>query len=155
MNELHDESRETQSPDSGNAPSRVTPAGRPEYEVKWDTLGHFTPGQLITGSRYGSVKEEYDIRMKDWTPGQPAGDGIFHLSGGKRDRIKRFLEEKRYVVTSEYFHYILRAQGKKVDPVAISMKIQEMGLKFIWVHVVGEHGPDRAPRKMRSVRSQS
>jgi hypothetical protein len=154
VSELHKESRETRSPDKGEVSSPVTTAGKPEYEVKGDTLGHFSTGQIITGSQYGAVKEEYDIRMKDWTPRQPAGDGIFHISGGKRDQIKRFLEEKRYVITSEYYHYIIRAQGKKVDPIAISQKIQDMGLKFIWVHVVGETGPDRAPRKMRAVRSQ-
>lgn len=149
---VREESGGTQSPDKGKAPAPATPAGKTEYEVKWDTLGHFSPGQLITGSQYGPVKEEYDIRMKDWTPAPP-GDGIFHISGGKRDQIKRFLEEKRYVVTSEYYHYIIRAQGKKVDPVVISQKCQDMGLKFIWVHVVGETGPDRAPKKMRLVRS--
>ena len=138
------------SPEKDDAPSPVPPAGKPEYEVKGDTLAHFSTGQVITGSQYGSVKEEYDIRMKDWTPGQPAGDAIYHISGGKRDQIKSFLEEKRYVVTSEYYHYILRAQGKKVDPLAISQKIQEKGLKFIWVHVLGETGPDKVPRKRRS-----
>ncbi|MDD1693999.1 MAG: hypothetical protein LUQ71_04680 [Methanoregula sp.] len=153
VSESDKEINETGCPDKGNAPLPVTPAGKPEYEVKWDTLAHFSTGQVITGSQYGLVKEEYDIRMKDWTPGQPAGDGIFHMSGGKREQIKRFLEEKRYVVTTEYYHYILRAQGKKVDPIAISQKIQEMGLKFIWVHAVGEKGPDRTPRKMRLVRS--
>jgi hypothetical protein len=149
----HDESREVRSPDTADAPVPVKQTGKPGYEVKWDTLSHFATGQVITGPQYGSVKEEYDIRMKDWTPAQPAIDGIYHISGGKRDQIKRFLEEKRYVVTTEYYHYILRAQGKKVDPLAISQKAQDMGLKFIWVHVVGETGPDRAPRKMRLARS--
>jgi hypothetical protein len=152
MSGVHKESREVRSPDTADAPAPVKPTGKPEYEVKWDTLSHFSTGQVITGSQYGSVKEEYDIRMKDWTPSQPAVDGIYHISGGKRDQIKRFLEEKRYVVTTEYYHYILRAQGKKVDPLAISQKIQGMGLKFIWVHVIGETGPERAPRKMRLIR---
>jgi hypothetical protein len=152
--DLQKESCETRTSDTGDAHLPATPAGKPEYEIKWDTLGRFSAGQVITGSQYGSVKEEYDVRMKDWAgTSQPAGDGIYHISGGKRDLIKRFLEEKRYVVTSEYYHYILKAQGKKVDPTAISMKIQEIGLKFIWVHAVGETGPDRAPRKMRAVRS--
>ena len=149
MSGVHTESHEGRNPDSADAPVTVKPTGRPEYEVKWDTLSHFSTGQVITGSQYGSVKEEYDIRMKDWTPSPPAVDGIYHLSGGKRDQIKRFLEEKRYVVTTEHYHYIIRAQGKKVDPLAISQKIQEKGLKYIWVHVMGETGPERAPRKMR------
>ena len=141
----------TDSTDQVKASAPVTPAGKTEYEVRWDNLDRFSPGQVITGAQYGPVKEEYDIRMKDWTPAPP-GEGIYHISGGKRDRIKKFLEEKRYVVTSEYFHYILSARGKKVDPVVISQKIHEMGLKFIWVHVTGGTGPDREPRKMRKVR---
>lgn len=153
MSGVHKESRELRSPDTADAPDTVKPTGKPEYEVKWDTLSHFSTGQILTGSQYRSVKEEYDIRLKDWAPSQPAVDGIYHISGGKRDQIKRFLEEKRYVVTTEYYHYIVRAQGKKVDPLAISQKIQGMGLKFIWVHAIGETGPDRAPRKMRLVRS--
>jgi hypothetical protein len=133
-----------------DAPSPIIPAGRPEYEVKWDTLGHFSTGQVITGSQYGTVKEEYDIRMKDWAGATPSGgDGIYHISGGKREQVKRFLEEKRYIITSEYYHYIIRAQGKKVDPVIISQKIQDMGLKFIWIHVAGPAGPDKTPRKKR------
>ncbi|PKG31058.1 hypothetical protein, partial [Methanoregula sp.] len=135
-----------------DAPVSVKPAGKPEYEVQWDTLSHFSTGQILTGSQYRSVKEEYDIRLKDWAPSQPANDGIYHISGGKRDQIKRFLEEKRYVVTTEHFHYIIRARGKKVDPLAILQKIQDMGQKFIWVHVIGETGPDRAPRTMRRAR---
>ena len=152
MNGVHKESRELRGMDTADAPDPAKPAGRPEYEVKWDTLSHFSTGQILTGPQYGSVKEEYDIRMKDWTPSQPAIDGIFHISGGKRDQIKRFLEEKRYVVTTEHYHFIIRAQGKKVDPLLISQKIQEKGLKYIWVHVIGETGPERAPRKMRLVR---
>jgi len=132
------------------AARQAAPAGRSEYEVKWDTLGHFRVGQVITGPQYGTVKEEYDIRMKDWAGANSSGgDGIYHISGGKRDQVKRFLEEKRYVLTSEYYHYIVRAQGRKVDPVMILQKIQDMGLKFIWVHVSGPAGPDKAPRKMR------
>jgi hypothetical protein len=149
MSGVHTESHEGRNPYSADAPGPLKPAGKPEYEVKWDTISHFSTGQVITGPQYGSVKEEYDIRMKDWTPSQPAIDGIFHISGGKRDQIKRFLEEKRYVVTTEHYHYIIRAQGKKVDPLAISQNIQEKGLKYIWVHVIGETGPDRVPRKMR------
>lgn len=153
MNGVHKESREVRRPDTADAPVPVKPAGKPEYEVKQDTLSHFTTGQVITGSQYGSVKEEYDIRLKDWTPSQPQHDRIFHISGGKRDQIKRFLEEKRYIVTTEYYHYIIRAQGKKVDPEIISQKIRELGLKFIWVHGVGETGPDKAKGRMRQARS--
>jgi hypothetical protein len=127
----------------------VTPAKRPEYEVQWDTTGLFKTGQIITDIQYDSVKEDYDIRMKDWAGGSPAGEGIFHVSGGKRDAITRFLEEKRYVITPEYYHYSIRARGKNVDPSDISRKIQELGLKFLWVHVIGEIGPDRAPARRR------
>jgi hypothetical protein len=144
------EPAENGSPDNGDASGLAARAGKPAYEVKWDTQGRFSPGQEITGPEYGSVKEEYDIRMKDWPGAGPAsGDGIYHISGGKRDQVKRFLEEKRYVVTSEFYHYSIRAQGKKVDPVAISRGIQDKGLKFIWVHVLGQVGPEKAPRKMR------
>ena len=148
--DLQSEPGEFRTSDTGDTPVSVSPSGKPEYEVKWDTLGRFSVGQVITGSAYGAVKEEYDVRMKDWTgTGSPAGDGIYHISGGKRDQVKRFLEEKRYVVTSEFYHYIIRAQGKKVDPVMISQRFQDMSLKFIWVHVAGQAGPDKAPRKMR------
>jgi hypothetical protein len=149
-NGLQKESADACSSVTGDAPLPVTPPGKPAYEVKWDTLGRFSLGQEITGSEYSSVKEEYDVRMKDWAgAASSGGDGIYHVSGGKRDQVKRFLEEKRYVVTSEYYHYIIRAQGKQVDPVMISRKIQDMGLKFIWVHVAGQAGPDKTPRKMR------
>jgi|SRR5208337_3419336 len=145
------EPRDSCVPAKGPTLRQGTSPGQPEYEVKKDTLGHFSTGQIITGSHYGSVKEEYDVRMKDWAGNsQPRGDMIYHISGGKRDQIKRFLEENRYVVTSEYYHYIVRAPGKRVDPVAILLKAQNMGLKCLWVHAVGETGPDRAPRKMRS-----
>jgi hypothetical protein len=116
----------------------VTPAKKPEYEVQWDTAGLFRIGQIITGSHYDSVKEDYDIRMKDWAgDGQQTGEGIVHISGGKRHAIKGFLEERRYAITSEYYHYVVRARGKKVDPTSISLKIRELGLKFLWVHVIG------------------
>jgi hypothetical protein len=148
--DLQNEPGESRTSDTGDTPLSVSPAGKPAYEVKWDTLGRFTPGQEITGSEYGSVKEEYDVRMKDWTgAGLASGDGIYHISGGKRDQVKRFIEEKRYVVTSEFYHYIIRAQGKKVDPIAISRGIQDKGLKFIWVHVLGQAGPEKVPRRMR------
>ena len=64
--------------------------------------------------------------------------------------MKGFLEERRYVITSEYYHYTVRARGKKVDPTAISLKIQELGLKFLWVHVIGGTGPDRSSGKIRT-----
>ena len=106
--------------------------------------------QLEIPTRCIRISIEYDVRMKDWTGAGPSGgDGIYHISGGKRDQVKRFLEEKRYVVTTEFYHYIIRAQGKKVDPVMLSQKIQNMGLKFIWVHVAGQTGPEKALRKMR------
>jgi hypothetical protein len=125
---------------------------KPECKIMWDTAGLFQPGQIITGSHYDSVKEDYDIRMKDWvSDSQPAvGEGTVHISGRKRDSIKSFLEEKRYGITSEYYHYEVRARGKRIDPTVISQKVQELGLKFLWVHVIGETGPDSGSDKMRS-----
>jgi hypothetical protein len=121
----------------------VPPRKRPEFDIKWDTAGLFTIGQVIPVSRYNSVKEEYDLRMKEWDgDDKTPGEGIFHISGSKRDAIRGFLEEKRYVITPEYFHYAVRARGKNVDPTAISKRIQEQGLKFLWVHVIGETGPE-------------
>jgi hypothetical protein len=119
---------------------RVTPKKRPSYEIKGDSACSFTVGQIITDTQYDLVKEEYDIRMKE-----PDGnEKILQISGRKRDAIKSFLEEKRYAITSEYYHYNVRARGKIVDPTAISMKIKELGLKFLWVRVIGESGPDRS-----------
>lgn len=124
---------------------------RPEYEIQYDTAGVFEAGQVIPDSRYDSVKEDYDIRLKDW-PGdsQHPGEGIVHISGRKREVLKSFLEEKRYSIVSEYYHYIVRARGKKVDPSVISQKIQELGIKFLWVHVTGETGPDSGSETRRS-----
>jgi hypothetical protein len=124
---------------------------RHEYEIKGDTACHFNVGQIITDSQYDSVKEDYDIRMKEWDgESQQTGENIFHISGRKRDMIKRFLEERRYAITSEYYHYSIRARGKKVEPTVISLKIQELGLKFLWVRVIGETGPDRMSGRLRS-----
>ena len=69
--------------DTGDTPVSVSPAGKPEYEVKWDTLGRFSTGQVITGSAYGAVKEEYDVRMKDWDGAAcPVAMGSFTSPGG-------------------------------------------------------------------------
>jgi hypothetical protein len=126
----------------------VTPKKRPEYQIKYDSAGIFTVGQIIPDSRYNMVKEDYDIRMKEWDGGgQHAGEGIVQISGGKRDFVKAFLEEKRFAVASEYYHYTVRARGKKIDPGSISQKVQEMGLKFLWVHVIGESVPDENRRR--------
>lgn len=109
---------------------------RPEYEIKLDTAGTFDAGQIIPDIRYDAVKEDYAIRLKEWDV------GILQISGGKRDAILSFLEENRYVVTAEYYHYAVRARGKKADPQAISQRVQNLGLKFLWVRVIGETGPD-------------
>jgi hypothetical protein len=109
---------------------------RPDYEIHLDTAGTFKTGQVIPDLRYDAVKEEYDIRLKVWD------EGIVQISGGKRDRIKSFLEEKRYVVTPEYYHYTVRARGKKVDPAIIWQKVKELGLTFLWARVIGQDVPD-------------
>jgi len=122
----------------------VRPKKRPDYETLCDTGGLFSVGQIIPDSQYNTVKENYDIRLKEWDgSGNSVDEGIVHISGQKRDAIKRFLEEKRYVITPEYYHFAVRARGKKVDPVAISMKIRELGGKFLWVRVIGEIRPER------------
>jgi hypothetical protein len=121
----------------------MAPRKRPDYEIKLDTAGTFSNGQIIPDIRYDAVKEDYDIRLKVWDGGGPAaGDGIVQISGGKREMIKSFLEEKRYAVTSEYYHYSVRARGKKIDPAVIAQKVQDLGLKFLWVRVIGESAPD-------------
>lgn len=109
---------------------------RPEYEIKLDTAGTFDAGQIIADIRYDAVKEDYAVRLKEWDA------GILQVSGGKRDAILSFLEEHRYVVTAEYYHYTVRARGKKADPLAISEKVRMLGLKFLWVRVIGETAPD-------------
>jgi len=114
----------------------MAPRKRPDYEIKLDTTGAFSDGQVIPDTRYDSAKEDYAIRLKEWE------NGILQISGGKRDAIKSFLEENRYVITAEYYHYSVKARGKKADPVAISEKVRNLGLKFLWVRVIGESGPD-------------
>ncbi len=114
----------------------MAPRKRPDYEICLDTAGTFETGQVIPGIRYDSKKEEYDIRLKVW-------DGkILRISGGKRDAILSFLDEKRYVVTPEYYHYTVRARGKNPDPSPVSQKVLALGLRFLWVRVIGETGPD-------------
>jgi hypothetical protein len=127
----------------------VTPK-RPGYLVQWDTSGRFSAGDIIAHDQYNAAKEEYEVRMKDWSgDAQKGEDGAFHISGRKRDLVKGFLEEKRYALTAEYYHYAIRARGKKVDPAAIRQKIQDLGLSCLWVHVTGETGPERNPRARR------
>jgi hypothetical protein len=122
----------------------VPPKKRPDYEILCDTIGLFSVREIIPDSRYNTVKEKYDIRMKEWDGSEKTKDeGIVHISGQKRDKIKGFLEEKRYIITPEFYHYAVRARGKNVDPVAISVKIRELGFKFLRVRVIGENGPER------------
>jgi len=115
----------------------VAPKKRPEYEIKEDTTGNFSAGEIIPDSQYNAVKEDYDIRLKEWA----GNETPVHISGRKRDLIKSFLEEKRYAITAEYYHYLVRARGKNVDTGAISLKVQGRGLKFLWVRVIGETCP--------------
>lgn len=117
----------------------MAPRKRPDYEIKLDTAGTFSTGQVIPDIRYDAVKEEYDIRMKVWD------GGILRISGGKRDAIKSFLEEQRYVVTPEYYHYNVRARGKKPDPGPIAEKVRKLGLRFLHVQVLGEAAPYEKP----------
>jgi len=99
---------------------------------------------MIPDSRYNAAKENYDIRLKEWAGSEKTtGEGTIHISGQKRDAIKSFLEERRYVTTPEFYHYVLRARGKKVDPAPISLKIRQLGFKFLWVRVIGESDPGR------------
>lgn len=119
----------------------MTPRKRPDYEIKLDTGGAFSTGQIIPDIRYDATKEDYDIRLKEWAGGH------LQVSGGKRDTIKSFLDENRYVVTPEYYHYNVSARGKKADPVVISQKVQFLGLKFLWVRVIGESSPDENRRR--------
>ncbi len=109
---------------------------RPDYEICRDTTGTFETGQVISGLQYDVGKEGYDIRMKVWD------GGILQISGRKREAILSFLEEKRYVITPEYYHYHVRARGKNPDPSLISEKVQALGLKFLGVRVIGETIPD-------------
>jgi hypothetical protein len=46
---------------------------------------------------------------------------------------------------------VVRARGKNVDPGAISLKIQDLGLKFLRVRVIGETVPegDSGERRIR------
>jgi hypothetical protein len=114
----------------------MTPRKRPEYEVQVDTVGTYSAGQVIPDVVYDSVKEGYDIRLKVWD------GGTVQISGQKRDMIKSFLEEKRYVITSEHYHYLIRTRGKKTDPSPICQKVRELGLKLLSVRVIGELVPD-------------
>jgi hypothetical protein len=116
----------------------VAPKKRPEYEIQEDTAGNFSVGRIIPDSQYNSIKEDYDIRMKEWA----GSETIVQISGRNRDRIKSFLEEKRYAVTAEYYHYGVRARGKNIDTGAISLKIRNLGLKFLRVRVIGEPVPE-------------
>jgi hypothetical protein len=116
----------------------MAPRKRPDYEIRLDTAGTFSAGQIIPDIRYDAVKEEYDIRLKEWD------EGIVQVSGGKRELIRSFLEEKRYVVTPEYYHYHVRARGKKVDSAAISQKVKDLGMKFLWARVIGEVPPEES-----------
>jgi hypothetical protein len=86
----------------------VTPRKRPDYEIKYDSAGTFTPGQVIPDSRYGIGKEEYEVRMKVWD------GGALQVSGRKRDALKSVLDEKRYAFSAEYYHFNVRARGRKL-----------------------------------------
>jgi hypothetical protein len=119
----------------------MAPKKRSEYEITGDSAGIFSTGEIIPDSKYDSLKEDYDIRLKDWD------DGTLQVSGRKRDLIKGFLEEKRFAITSEYYHYQVRARGKNMDPAPILLKIRELGMKFLWVRVIGEKSPDGNPKK--------
>jgi hypothetical protein len=117
----------------------VTPRKRPEYSIVEDSAGTFSAGEVIPDVRYNAVKEDYDIRIKAWD------GGIVQISGGKRDAIKSFLEEKRYAITAEYYHYSVRARGKAIDPGCIAEKVRNLGLKFLHVRVMGETAPYEKP----------
>jgi hypothetical protein len=119
----------------------VTPRKRPEYEIKYDSAGNFSTGSVIPDSKYGMGKEDYEVRMKVWS------GGALQISGRKRDALKSFLDEKRYAFTSEYYHFNVRARGKAIDLGSIARKVQDLGLKFLWVRVIGETEPDEGQKR--------
>ena len=137
----------------GKKDPQVIPSSKPkdrEYEIKEDSVHRFRIGQIITESEYNSVKEKYDIRMKYWDGNsQHLGNGVFHISGRKRELIKDFLDKRKYNVKELEYHYHVTGNGRKVAWLAMSMEIQEMKtVKFLYIRVVGESGYDRASRAL-------
>jgi len=123
---------------------QVIPSSKPkgrEYEIKVDSLRQFGVGQIISESEYNSVKDDYDIRMKDWdghSEHLAAGKKIFYISGRKRELIKNFLVKRKYTVKElEHLYHITG----KIAWMVMSDEIQEMkNVKFLYIHVVGESG---------------
>lgn len=153
VRDFHRLSDTTRISEKGKEYSQVTATRKPKglvYEIKEDTVRRFSHGQKITQSEYNSVKKNYDIRMKDWVgDSQGLGKKIFFISGSKRDLIKDFLDERKYVITIQPHHYVVRGNGEKVTTLVIKDEIRKMGLKFLWIHVIGETGYDRASRVLK------
>jgi hypothetical protein len=122
----------------------------PVYEIKEDTTHRFSHGEKITESEYNSVRKDYDIRMKYWDGNtEHLGKGVFHISGQKREFIKKFLEDRGYLVKELKDHYHVTG---KVAWMAMSSEIQEIkGMKFLYVRVMGESGYDRAAKSMKLI----
>ncbi|MDO8873367.1 MAG: hypothetical protein Q7V05_11665 [Methanoregula sp.] len=137
----------------GKKDPQVIPTSKPEgreYEIKEDSIHQFSIGQIITESEYNSVKDDYDIRMKDWDGHSEHLAGakkVFYISGRKRELIKDFLVKRKYNVKE--LEHLYHVTGK-IAWMAMSDEIQEMkNVKFIYIHVVGESGYDLAARTLK------
>ena len=153
VRDFHRRSDTTRISPNGKEFTQVTAKRKPKgfvYEIKEDSVHRFRIGQIITESKYNSVKEKYDIRMKCWDGNsQHLGNGVLHISGRKRELIKDFLDKRKYNVKELEYHYHVTGNGKKVAWRAMSMEIQEMKtVKFLYIRVVGESGYDRASRAL-------
>ena len=151
VQDFHRISDKTRISPNGKKFTQVTATRKPNnrsYEIKVDTVGRFSVGQKITESVYNSVKDDYDIRMKDWDgDSQHLGRIVFYISGRKRGLIKDFLDKRKYNVKELEYNYHITG---KVAWMAMSMEIQEMeNVKFLYIHVVGESGYDRAAKALK------
>ena len=153
VRKYHEISDETRISPNGKEFSQVIPQSKPNgqvYEIKTDTTGRFGVGKKITESEYNSVKDDYDIRMKDWDGHSEHLAGakkVFYISGRKRELIKDFLVKRKYNVKElEHLYHVTGNIAWR----AMSDEIQEMkNVKFIYIHVVGESGYDLAARTLK------
>ena len=151
VRKLHGIATDSRISPNGKEFTHVTATRKPNdrvYEIKEDTAHQFSYGQKITEYEYSSVKKDYDIRMKYWDGNtQHLGKGVFHISGRKRELIKKFLEERAYQIKELKYHYYVTGN---VAWMVMSSEIQEIkDLKFLYVRVIGESGCDRAAKAMK------